>query len=81
MKGGVDSDTFVFGPDQGFNYIRGFERTLDRIEIDDGTPGTAVFDDLTITKLSWGTRIDYDVTTIALVNVTGAITDANFDFV
>ena len=81
MKGGFLGDTFVFGPDHGFNYIKDFQRLFDRIEIDDGTPGAAVFADLTITKLGWGTRIDYGETTVALTNVTGAITEAIFDFV
>jgi hypothetical protein len=39
------------------------------------------FADLSIGKKSWGTRIDVEDLTIALVNVTGPITEDHFIFV
>lgn len=74
IKGNLGADVFVFGRDDGFNSVRGFERGADRIELTEG----ASLADVTITRVSWGTRVDYGETTIALVRVTGAITEDHF---
>ncbi|MGH1578809.1 laminin B domain-containing protein [Planktotalea sp.] len=76
--GGNGVDQFVFDGDSatGTDLIRDFNNNSEIIEIN----GATVFADLTVTKISGDTHIEWSGNTIILEGITGTINANDFDF-